>query len=83
MNSFIQKLIYLVVDMKSIIIINTLVSFFFFFFYVSKLPFNLMFDSKFIKALHCIVVFVTKHYSVCDLLQKNKNKYKNCMCSKL
>ena len=31
--SFIQKLIYLVVDMTSIIFFNTLVSFFFFFFY--------------------------------------------------
>ena len=37
-------------------------------------PFNLMFDSKFIKALHGIVVFVTKHYSVCDIRLKNKNK---------
>ena len=46
-------------------------------------PFNLMFDSKFIKALHGIVVFVTKHYSVCDIRLKNKNKYKNCVCSKL
>ena len=42
-----------------------------------------MFDSKFIKALHCIVVFVTKHYSVCDIRLKNKIKYKNCVCSRI
>ena len=63
----------------SIIIINTLVCFFFLFFMFLNYPLL----SCLIVSLHCIVVFVTKHYSVCDLLVKNKNKYKNCVCSKL